>query len=79
MKDSRREFFKRAAITGAGVATGSLVAPAASAATVRVRWDREVDVVIVGAGAMGLPSALRAQQAGASVLVLEAGRDIVQD
>jgi succinate dehydrogenase/fumarate reductase flavoprotein subunit len=35
-----------------------------------------VDVIVVGAGAMGLPSALRAQQAGASVLVLEAGRDI---
>jgi succinate dehydrogenase/fumarate reductase flavoprotein subunit len=76
MKDSRREFFKRVAITGAGVATGGLVAPAASAATVRVKWDREVDVVIVGAGAMGLPAALRAQQAGASVLLLEATRDI---
>ena len=33
-------------------------------------------MIVVGAGAMGLPSALRAQQAGASVLVLEASRDI---
>jgi succinate dehydrogenase/fumarate reductase flavoprotein subunit len=76
MKDSRREFFKKAAITGAGVAAGSLVPQAASAAPARVKWDREVDVVVVGAGAMGLPAALRAQQAGASVLLLEATRDV---
>jgi succinate dehydrogenase/fumarate reductase flavoprotein subunit len=76
MKNSRREFFKKAAITGAGVASGSLIPQTASAAPVRVKWDREVDVVVVGAGAMGLPAALRAQQAGASVLLLEANRDI---
>jgi succinate dehydrogenase/fumarate reductase flavoprotein subunit len=76
MKTSRREFFKKAAITGAGVAAGSLVPQAASAVPVRVKWDREVDVVVVGAGAMGLPAALRAQQAGASVLLLEATRDV---
>ena len=76
MKGSRREFFKKAAITGAGVAAGSVVPQAAAAAPVRMKWDREVDVVVVGAGAMGLPAALRAQQAGASVLLLEATRDI---
>ena len=47
MKDSRREFFKKAAITGAGVAAGSLVPQAASAAPVRVQWDREADVVLL--------------------------------
>ena len=41
-----------------------------------VKWDRDVGVIVVGTGAMGLPAALRAQQAGASVLLLEAGRDI---
>jgi len=76
MNNSRREFFKKAAITGASVAAGSLAPQAASAAPVRVKWDREVDVVVVGAGAMGLPAALRAQQAGASVLLLEASRDV---
>ncbi len=54
----------------------ALVPQAASAAPVRVKWDREVDVIVVGSGAMGLPAALRAQQAGASVLLLEATRDI---
>jgi len=76
MKNSRREFFKKAAVAGAGVAAGSLVPQAVAAAPVRVKWDREADVVVVGAGAMGLPAALRAQQAGASVLVVEAARDI---
>jgi succinate dehydrogenase/fumarate reductase flavoprotein subunit len=76
MKDSRREFFKKAAISGAAAAAGALVPQVASAASVRVKWDREADVVVVGAGAMGLPAALRAQQAGASVLLLEATRDI---
>jgi succinate dehydrogenase/fumarate reductase flavoprotein subunit len=76
MKNSRREFFRKAAITGAGAVAGSLVQQTASAAPVGLKWEREVDVVVVGAGAMGLPSALRAQQAGASVLLLEASRDI---
>jgi succinate dehydrogenase/fumarate reductase flavoprotein subunit len=76
MKDSRREFFKKVAISGAGVAAGSLVPQAASAAPTRVKWAREVDVIVVGAGAMGLPAALCAQQAGASVLLLEATSDV---
>jgi len=76
MKNSRREFFKKAAITGAGVAAGSLVPQAASAAPAGVKWHRDVDVVVVGAGAMGFSAALRAHQAGASVLMLEATRDI---
>src|SRR5579859_6378214 len=76
MKDSRREFFKKVAISGAGVAAGSLVPQTASAAPARMKWEREVDVIVVGAGAMGLPAALRAQQAGASVLLLEATSDV---
>lgn len=76
MKDSRREFFKKAAATGVGVAAGSLVSKTTSAAPTHMKWDWEVDVVVVGAGAMGLPAALRAQQAGASVLLLDANRDI---
>jgi succinate dehydrogenase/fumarate reductase flavoprotein subunit len=40
------------------------------------RWDLEVDVVVVGAGATGLPAAIRAADAGASVLVVEANYDV---
>src|SRR5262245_26322481 len=39
-------------------------------------WDLEADVVVIGAGATGLPAALAAIDAGASVLVVEANYDI---
>lgn len=40
------------------------------------RWDVEADVVVVGAGATGLPAAIKARDAGASVLVVEANYDV---
>jgi succinate dehydrogenase/fumarate reductase flavoprotein subunit len=43
---------------------------------VPARWDFEADVVVVGAGATGLPAAIAAIDAGASVLVVEANYDI---
>ncbi len=39
-------------------------------------WHEETDVVVVGAGAMGLPAAIAAREAGASVIVVEAEADI---
>jgi succinate dehydrogenase/fumarate reductase flavoprotein subunit len=39
-------------------------------------WDLEADVVVVGAGATGLPAAIKAVDAGASVIVVEANYDI---
>lgn len=39
-------------------------------------WDREADVVVVGAGATGLPAAIAAAEGGASVIVIEANWDI---
>ena len=41
-----------------------------------VSWQQEADVVVVGAGATGLPAAIAAREAGASVLLLEAEADI---
>jgi succinate dehydrogenase/fumarate reductase flavoprotein subunit len=35
-------------------------------------WDREVDVVVIGSGAAGMPAAIVAREAGASVIVVEA-------
>ena len=40
------------------------------------RWDRVADIVVIGAGATGLPAAIVAREAGASVIVVEAEPDI---
>jgi len=37
-----------------------------------VKWDSEVDVVVIGAGATGLPAAIAAREAGCSAIVVEA-------
>jgi succinate dehydrogenase/fumarate reductase flavoprotein subunit len=39
-------------------------------------WDFEADVVVIGAGATGLPAAIAARDSGASVIVVEANYDI---
>src|ERR1700750_980557 len=39
-------------------------------------WSREADVVVVRAGATGLPAAIVAREAGASVILVEAEPDI---
>ncbi len=35
-------------------------------------WDREADIVVIGSGATGMPAAIVAREAGASVIVVEA-------
>jgi succinate dehydrogenase/fumarate reductase flavoprotein subunit len=37
-----------------------------------VAWDREADVVVIGSGATGMPAAIVAREAGASVIIVEA-------
>jgi len=41
-----------------------------------VSWDLEADVVVIGAGAAGLPAAIKAVEGGASVIVVETNYDI---
>lgn len=41
-----------------------------------ISWDYEADVVVVGAGASGLPAALKALDEGSSVLLVEANFDV---
>jgi succinate dehydrogenase/fumarate reductase flavoprotein subunit len=41
-----------------------------------IEWQREADIVVVGSGAAGLPAAIVAREAGASVIVIEAEADI---
>jgi len=39
-------------------------------------WDYQADVVVIGAGAAGVPAAIAASQAGASVLIVEKNYDV---
>ena len=74
---TRREFLRDAAIAGVGVAAGSLIPTSpVSAQGVPAKWDKEADVVVIGAGCMGLPAAIIAQEAGSAVILVEAMKDI---
>src|SRR5579862_2357678 len=50
--------------------------PGAATCQNPVGWDREADVVVIGAGATGLPAAIVACEAGCSVILVEAEKDI---
>jgi succinate dehydrogenase/fumarate reductase flavoprotein subunit len=64
-------------ITAAAVSAG--IAPntvSAQAEAPPPKWDHEADVVVIGAGATGLPAAIVAREAGSSVILVEAEKDI---
>src|SRR3954464_7807232 len=75
---SRRDLLKSSGGIAATVAAAGLVGPSPAAAQSgpSVRWDREVDIVVIGAGATGMPAAIVAREAGNSVVVIEAQADI---
>jgi urocanate reductase len=69
---SRRGFLSASAAASATVAatmTGG--AAAAASADKPIVWDREVDIVVIGAGASGLPAAIAARDQGAEVMVVD--------
>jgi succinate dehydrogenase/fumarate reductase flavoprotein subunit len=77
-KDSlvnRREFLKGSVATGAAIAAGTaavgLTPTTARADIAPEKWDKEVDIVILGTGHAGLMSAIVASDAGAKVVILE--------
>ena len=73
---SRRDFLKTTA-TGAGAAalTGLGIEQAKAEARPG-HWDKEADVVVIGAGATGLPAAIQAAEGGASVILIDANTDV---
>ena len=78
-KISRRDLLKKAGVAGSAAAATQLGAGApveAQTAPLPRRWDREADIVIIGSGATGMPAAIVAREAGSSVIVIEATRDI---
>ena len=73
---SRRDFVKT---TVAGVGAAGLAGAGAACATpaaTPTRWDKAADVVIIGAGATGIPAAIEARENGASVIVIDQNFDI---
>jgi len=81
---SRREFIRNSGVTGAAaiVGAGTAAIPVDSVqaqqcpSDIPQQWDLEADVVVIGSGATGLPAAIRARDAGVSVLVVEANYDV---
>jgi urocanate reductase len=71
----RRDFFKRGAAAGAGLA-GLAAQASAQQPAGNIRFDRVADVVVIGAGASGLPAAIMARDRGASVIIVDSNHDI---
>ena len=72
----RRGFIQKAAAGLGAAALGGIAAPETQAAKLDRHWDLSADVVVVGSGAAGLPAAIAAAEAGASVIVVEQNYDI---
>lgn len=74
---SRRQFLKRSAAASAVATAGVLIQQGElSAKENPTQWDKETDVIVIGAGATGLPAAIVAREAGAKVILIEASFDI---
>jgi hypothetical protein len=74
-KLNRRNFIKRTAAIGVGTAAFGTASTGPTQAQA-IAWDYEADVVVLGAGATGLPAAIRARDLGASEIVVEQNFDI---
>ena len=73
---SRRDFVKTAGVGVGAAALSGLGAPQAEAQGRPPHWDKQADIVVVGAGAAGLPAAIEAAEQGASVILIDANFDI---
>src|SRR5256885_17205517 len=75
---SRRKFIKEGAAIGVGATAlaGVNAQDAGAAPQAKIKWDHTADVVIIGAGASGLPAAIMARDHGASGIVVDENHDI---
>jgi len=73
---ARRGFIRKATAGLGAAALGGLGGKEAEAANVKRHWDLAADVVVVGAGASGLPASITAAELGASVIVIDQNYDI---
>jgi len=73
---TRRGFIKKGAAFGFGATALAGFEAQEAGAQGRLRWDREADVVIAGAGASGLCAAISARDHSASVIAIEENNDV---
>ncbi len=75
---SRREFVKNSAVVGTAAAVGVGESPflTRTGQAQAIEWDRQADVVVIGAGAGGFAAALAARDQGVSVMLVEQNFDI---
>ena len=75
---SRRDFVAKGASAAAGASVLSMSgnALAQQSPADAIRWDYEADIVIIGAGCVGLPAAIRARDLGASVILVDQNFDV---
>ena len=79
MSLKRRDFLLSGSGIAAAVAVSSLASADIASAQARrppAKWQQAADVVVIGSGAAGLPAAIVAREAGASVILVEAEKDI---
>lgn len=74
VREKRREFLKTVMVGGTAVAASNFIPETFAAAP--AKWDKEADVVVIGAGAVGLSAAIEAAENKASVILVEANRDV---
>jgi succinate dehydrogenase/fumarate reductase flavoprotein subunit len=77
--ETRRDPSRRDLITAIASADGAGFGPGTLGSEfgkIPESWDLEADVVVVGSGAAGLPAAVKAADAGASVIVIETNYDV---
>ena len=75
---SRREFVKNSAVVGTAAAVGVGENPflTRTGQAQAIEWDRQADVVVIGAGAGGFAAAIAARDQGVSVMLVEQNFDI---
>jgi hypothetical protein len=74
---SRRDIFKAGVVGAAALSVpGKALAQEALPTNIPTTWHYEADVVVIGAGASGLPVAIRARDAGLSVIVVDQNFDV---
>jgi succinate dehydrogenase/fumarate reductase flavoprotein subunit len=73
---SRRSFLKKSTTAGLGGAAAVVGLRGTPVEAAAVKWDREADVIVLGSGAAGMPAAIAARDAGATVIVIEKNFDV---